>query len=280
MVKYMYLVLLGTMVIIQIYRVMDFKSLTLEKLVNHIEPSWKDGDLEDRIVSVIQVLVTGCISLMGLVGKQWEWSNLFVFMLEFIVLNWIIRFIVVLLEWIQEYIQIATLNTFSALFVPILIINHISKINSKIEVYITFIALVMSVIIVYLELMNIVTGSSRSNSFRKKVYMSKALKIKSIVTWFIIIIVNLYTLLLFIQFYYKPYKHHFIETEMLTTQSAVDLLYYLVVTFSTVGFGDIRPNTIVAKLITIIISISGMLFSGMFIGVILSLEEKENSDKK
>ena len=91
----------------------------------------------------------------------------------------------------------------------------------------------------------------------------------------IIILINLYTLVIFTQFYLLPNRHHFIMAEEPNLYAAIDLLYYLVITFTTVGFGDIHPYTPLAKLITILIAASGMFFSAVFVGTILSLQEKD-----
>ncbi|MGG7177870.1 potassium channel family protein [Clostridium paraputrificum] len=58
--------------------------------------------------------------------------------------------------------------------------------------------------------------------------------------------------------------------------SNFDLLYYTVVTFTTIGFGDISPLTVPAKLMAIIISVTSILSLTIFIGSIFSYSDKKN----
>ncbi len=52
--------------------------------------------------------------------------------------------------------------------------------------------------------------------------------------------------------------------------SAIDALYFSIVTMATVGYGDIHPQTAIGKLITLIIIIGGV---GTFLGVIASITD-------
>ena len=54
----------------------------------------------------------------------------------------------------------------------------------------------------------------------------------------------------------------------------LDLFYYTIVTFTTIGFGDIIPLTISAKVMVIIISITSIICISVFLGSIYSFKDK------
>ena len=58
--------------------------------------------------------------------------------------------------------------------------------------------------------------------------------------------------------------------------NAFDLFYYTLITFTTIGYGDITPLTIGAKIISIIISITSVICLTIFLSTILSY--KDNSE--
>ncbi|MGL4572955.1 MAG: potassium channel family protein [Clostridium sp.] len=57
--------------------------------------------------------------------------------------------------------------------------------------------------------------------------------------------------------------------------SSFDLLYYTVITFTTVGYGDIVPLTVYGKVITILISITSVICLTVFLSSILSAKDEE-----
>ncbi|WAC39715.1 potassium channel family protein [Pedobacter sp. SL55] len=50
----------------------------------------------------------------------------------------------------------------------------------------------------------------------------------------------------------------------------IDLVYYCSITLTTIGYGDITPNTYYTKLITSLIGIAGQFYSVVIVGVLLS----------
>lgn len=57
-----------------------------------------------------------------------------------------------------------------------------------------------------------------------------------------------------------------------------DLFYYTIITFTTVGYGDIVPITMEAKIISSLISITNIICITIFLSTILSYRDKIKSD--
>jgi len=58
------------------------------------------------------------------------------------------------------------------------------------------------------------------------------------------------------------------------TRGFLDLFYYTIVTFTTIGFGDIIPVTLAAKVMVIIISITSIICITIFLGSIYSFKDR------
>lgn len=57
-------------------------------------------------------------------------------------------------------------------------------------------------------------------------------------------------------------------------QGKFDLFYYTIITFATIGYGDIVPNIFLAKVISILISITSVVCISVFLSSILSYKEE------
>lgn len=65
------------------------------------------------------------------------------------------------------------------------------------------------------------------------------------------------------------------ESEWYTNNSSYfDLFYYTIITFTTIGYGDICPVSPIAKFLSIIISCTSVLCLTIFISSVLSYKEK------
>lgn len=87
-----------------------------------------------------------------------------------------------------------------------------------------------------------------------------------IISWLFVIIFNLYTLVLLVS-NTDPYS--FIDNYGPVTEH-LRLFYFTVITFTSVGYGDITPRGNFAVFITIIVSVTGFLYSALFIGGLLA----------
>jgi len=268
----MMMYLLIALISLQLFKRLRNESISFNGVMIYLIPYWEEGDGEDRVLGILQLFIVACISLLKAIKTAGLGGQVLVFLFTFLSFIWCIKILIITVEWLQDYFHTMTINIVFTVMVPTMILFNLKQLTDDLEIKVCFIALFMSIMIVYTELIGIVLGIGDSKYINKKIMSDNSLKIKSIVTWFFIILGNLYTLVLFIQFYMDKKVHHFIQAETLTKESAVDLFYYLIVTFTTVGFGDISPNTLLAKMVTALIAMSGMLFTGIFVGSILNLE--------
>ncbi|ABO49707.1 Ion transport 2 domain protein [Desulforamulus reducens MI-1] len=95
---------------------------------------------------------------------------------------------------------------------------------------------------------------------------SRFIPILMIVSWLFVIIFNLYTMILLVS-NTNPYS--FIDSTGPVTEH-IRLLYFTIITFTSVGYGDITPRGNFPVFITMIISITGFLYSALFIGGLLA----------
>ncbi|MCT4326156.1 Ion transport 2 domain protein [Elizabethkingia anophelis] len=56
----------------------------------------------------------------------------------------------------------------------------------------------------------------------------------------------------------------------------MDLVYFCSITFTSIGFGDITPNTYVTKLVTAFIGIAGQFYTVVLVGILISKFSSKN----
>lgn len=85
--------------------------------------------------------------------------------------------------------------------------------------------------------------------------------------YFLLIEVNIFLMQIF--FYNNP--HSFKGIDMSSTSAIyMDLVYFCSITITSIGFGDITPNSHVTKLITSLFGIIGQFYSVVLVGILIS----------
>ncbi len=59
-------------------------------------------------------------------------------------------------------------------------------------------------------------------------------------------------------------------------ETYMDLVYFCSITFTSIGFGDITPNTYVTKLITSFIGVTGQFYTVVLVGILISKFSSQN----
>lgn len=221
----------------------------------------------------VELFITLLLSLMIAMKTKPISQKIILFFLAYVSIICLIKMVVYLIEWLEIWLSITPTHVLFTFIVPLIIFMNLKNIDTPLETWVYFGALLMNLAMVYIELMSFLLGRRAYKKTAKYLVEDYARKLKSILTWLFLVLLNLYTLLLFIQFYIKACHYHFIEAKVLNQTSAVDLFYYLIVTFTTVGFGDIQPHTLIAKLVTSLIALSGMIFTCVIVACILNIKE-------
>ena len=96
--------------------------------------------------------------------------------------------------------------------------------------------------------------------------------------YFLIIEISVFVLQHF--YYANPNSFKGLETTFSLENSAkvfIDLVYYCTITLTSIGFGDITPNTHVTKLLTSFLGITGQFYSVVLVGILISKFTSSNS---
>lgn len=87
----------------------------------------------------------------------------------------------------------------------------------------------------------------------------------------LLIVLNLYLAVVMISLLYEP-AYYLAETTK--PASSLDLLYYTVISFTTIGYGDIVPIRMESKIMAMVIAFTSVMCLVIFVSSILALKEK------
>lgn len=86
----------------------------------------------------------------------------------------------------------------------------------------------------------------------------------------LILIINLYLIVCLINGLEKG--------AFLNANTNFDLFYYTVITFTTIGYGDIIPTTVLAKIASMLISVTSVVCLSVFLSSVLSYKDELSND--
>jgi len=96
--------------------------------------------------------------------------------------------------------------------------------------------------------------------------------------YFLLIEISVFVFQIF--YYENPNSFKGINTEFSVANSAnvfMDLVYYCTITLTSIGFGDITPNSHVTKLLTSFLGVTGQFYSVVLVGILISKFTSSNS---
>ena len=105
----------------------------------------------------------------------------------------------------------------------------------------------------------------------KPSYINRDIITASACGYFLLIEISVFLFQIF--YYANPNSFKGINTEFSVANSAnvfMDLVYYCTITLTSIGFGDITPNTHVTKLLTSFLGITGQFYSVVLVGILIS----------
>jgi len=113
----------------------------------------------------------------------------------------------------------------------------------------------------------------------KPSYVNQDIITASACGYFLIIEISVFVLQHF--YYLNPNSFKGINTEFSVANSAnvfMDLVYYCTITLTSIGFGDITPNTHITKLLTSFLGVTGQFYSVVLVGILISKFTSSNSN--
>ena len=112
----------------------------------------------------------------------------------------------------------------------------------------------------------------------KPSYVNRDIITASACGYFLIIEISVFLFQIFC--YANPNSFKGINSEFSVANSAnvfMDLVYYCTITLTSIGFGDITPNTHYTKLLTSFLGVVGQFYSVVLVGILISKFTSSNS---
>ncbi len=162
-------------------------------------------------------------------------------------------------DFILSYFLISSYLTVGLIF-PKEFTNH---------VYIGLIGMIVCYYLNVKTLITLIANPSNIKSIKKEDNGYSRIIIASILI-LIMLIINLYLIVCLV--------NGLEQGAFLNANNKFDLFYYTVITFTTIGYGDIIPVTVLAKITSMLISVTSVVCLSVFLSSMLSYKDELSKD--
>lgn len=137
------------------------------------------------------------------------------------------------------------------------------------QVYIGLIGMIVCYYLNVKTLITLIANPSNIKSIKKEDNGYSRIIIASILI-LIMLIINLYLIVCLV--------NGLEQGAFLNANNKFDLFYYTVITFTTIGYGDIIPVTVLAKITSMLISVTSVVCLSVFLSSMLSYKDELSKD--
>ncbi|RDC48618.1 two pore domain potassium channel family protein, partial [Acinetobacter sp. RIT592] len=137
------------------------------------------------------------------------------------------------------------------------------------QVYIGLIGMIVCYYLNVKTLITLIANPSNIKSIKKEDNGYSRIIIACILI-LIMLIINLYLIVCLV--------NGLEQGAFLNANNKFDLFYYTVITFTTIGYGDIIPVTVLAKITSMLISVTSVVCLSVFLSSMLSYKDELSKD--